>query len=377
MTKLNLRTPPKEMVETVIKESEIAKKRFIVRMGGKKAYDRKQDRFLSCAIKMQQSYVHDIMTFILPSGNKWCALEHTLYDAGFAHTRHMVFCYYMTEPYGGMYCHIHERGANDKGEQVYLDRCFVFGSHFFERLHERGIYEWKGLETLAQFFADNTASAMYCTDEECNRWDIRIHSSATGKNAIGRGFRSSDNSVVYIKTALADEQLTTRQRRDTSKQRGISDACYGMVDMNPNVTYGRQLARYQQAVEEGRKDEFVEEQKRRAARVAGMSVEDWEKRSIYVAHISNIVDMLTGIDYAILHSQAGAALLKVCQETFLRTEKLTTLTTGELYMQAMSEDVKNVVGHTGKYFTNDEINRTTTEYMRGLIEECEKQKSKN
>lgn len=376
MTKLNLRTPPQEMVETVMREGKIAEKRFIARMGGKKAYDRKQDRFLACAMKMQQSYIHDIMTFVLPSGNKWCVFEYTLYDAGFVHTRYMVFCYYMTKPYGGMYRYIHEMKINDNGEQVYLDRCFVFGSHFFERLHERGIYEWKGLETLAQFCVDNTSSTAYCTDKKCNKWDIRVHSSTTGKSAIGRGFRSSDNSVAYIKTVLADEQLTTRQRRDTSKQRGISDACYGMIDMNPDVVYGRQLARYQQAVEEGRMDEFVEEQNRRMARMSGMPAEELEKLSIYTTHISSIVGMLIGIDHAILHPQTQAALARVCHKTFLRTKKLTTLTTDELCMQTVLKDVKNVVGHTGKYFTDDEIYRKTAEYMRKLKEEYDKEKQK-
>lgn len=360
--KLSITTNPQDIVDTLTEESLRAGRQYVARMGGKKAYDHKQDKFLAKVVRTQKSYVHDIIMFTLPSGNKWCAFEHTTYDSGYAHTRYKMFCYYSTIPYGGIFLPVTERKSID-GENVDIRGAVIYGSHFFERLHERDIYEWKGVKTMAQFIADNTMATSYCTDKKNNKWDIRIYNEDKGIGAIGRGFRSNKANVVYIKTVLADDHLTIRQRRDTSRGRGIADAYHGIVDSNPEVMQGRIMARAITAQHEGNMDEFINEQCRRASRIYGMDLDDVKSATACSAHVGEIMrridasaDPTKNIMYAAPVSVSGFGIYRELQKYCMDCSK-------DDAVSILTKAIKNIFTQLGNPHPEDEIYTKVNEYM--------------
>lgn len=360
--KLSITTNLQDIVDTLTDESLRAGRQYVARMGGKKAYDHKQDKFLAKVMRTQKSYVHDIIMFTLPSGNKWCAFEHTTYDSGYAHTRYKMFCYYSTIPYGGIFLPVTECKSVD-GENVDIRGAVIYGSHFFERLHERGIYEWKGVKTMAQFIADNTMATSYCTDKKNNKWDVRIYNEDKGIGAIGRGFRSNKANVVYIKTVLADDHLTIRQRRDTSKGRGIADAYHGFVDSNPELMQGRIMARGITAISEGRFDEFINEQYRRMSRIYGMKTEDVKSAIACSAHVG---EMMRRIDASVDLNKNAAYPVPVAMSGFgiyRELQKYGRDCSKDDAVSILTKAIKNIFTQLGNPHSDDEIYAKVNEYM--------------
>ncbi len=364
------------MVETIMEEGKIAVRRFVKRMGGREAYDRKQHAYLKCAMMTKQSYIHDVKTFILPSGNRWCAYEHTTYESGYANTGCFSFCYYMTMPYGGIFRYAQGKEPAKDGTLVTVDQCVVFDSHFFARLHERGIYEWKGLDTLVQFNADNSQCNMYCTDVDTNKWDVRIYNPANGKSAIGRGSRTPSRNVTYVKTVLADEQLTAHQNNTTSELRRVADASHGVANLNYNVAYDRQMARLAEAIKEGRRDEFLEDQKQRLIKMGCTDVE-MARLYKYVFHLQVVAGV---VDETLQHSAylstLNAVATTVGHITFLSTYKFTDIKSDDECCDIVARDVKSILKQRGRTFSDDAIRREVLRYL-GMMrwrEETIKQK---
>lgn len=261
--KISLSTRPQDVIATLEREWQMAVDAYIKNEGGKKEYDRKQDGYLAVAEKAKENFIPARFFWQSPDDNKWCVFEHTTFDSGYAYTCSYAFCYYLTTGFGGIFFkgdHVN-RLTGEKGVGY-----VCYESHFFERLHERGIYEWKGVDTLVQFIADNHGNTLYGTEAGSHKCDIRIGS------AIGRGFRHKDfPDAYYIKTVLSDEQLTRHQRKSTALGRRLGDSFNKYQDLPIEAIVERQKARATISFVNGNGDEYIQELIRDAARILGLS----------------------------------------------------------------------------------------------------------
>lgn len=278
--KLNLSTPPQQVIDTLVREWPMASAAYVRYHGGLKAYDRKQDEFLQTALRTEKSSVHDDFYMEMPDGNKWCVFEHTIFDHGYVHTCHYAFCYWLTQPYGGIFFKVSQPVAGEKD----MKPGFVcYDSHFFERLCERGIYQWNGLKTLMQFIADNHANTIYCTDPKNNKWDIRI------SHAICRGFQHKDcPTAYYIKTVLDDERLTRSQRQTTSMGRRTGDSINKYISLPLEDMFQRLQAKMIVAKANGTLDEFRSEYIRDIAHMLHISQEEAQ-------YLNGVYELILGV----------------------------------------------------------------------------------
>lgn len=263
--KINLSTRPQDVIATLEREWQMAVDAYIEHEGGKKVYDRKQDDYLAKANKECKGFIPVRFFWQSPDGNKWCVFEHTTFDSGFAYTCSYAFCYYLTVGFGGIFfkCDNTNRLTGNKSTGY-----ICYESHFFERLHERGIYEWKGIETLIQFIADNHGNTLYAVEPDNLKCDIRIGS------AIGRGFRHRNfPDAYYIKTVLSDEQLTRFQRKSTALGRRLGDSFNKYQDLPIEAVVERQKAKAVMAFINGNGDDYAQEQIRDTAHILGISQE--------------------------------------------------------------------------------------------------------
>lgn len=242
--KINLSTRPQDVIATLEREWQMAVDAYFEHEGGKKEYDRKQDGYLAVAEKAKENFIPARFLWQSPDGNKWCVFEHTTFDSGYAHTCCYAFCYYLTVGFGGVFfkgSHLN-RITGEKGPGY-----VCYESHFFERLHERGLYEWKGVDTLIRFIADNHGNTVYGAGPDSSKCDIRVGS------AIGRGFRHRDfPAAYYIKTVLSDEQLTRQQRKNTALGRRLGDSFNKYQDLPTEAIVERQKARAVTAFVDGK-----------------------------------------------------------------------------------------------------------------------------
>ena len=264
--KINLSTRPQDVIVTLEREWQMAVDAYIEHEGGKKVYDRKQDDYLAKANKECKGFIPVRFFWQSPDGNKWCVFEHTTFDSGYAYTCSYAFCYYLTVGFGGVFFKVNHfnriTGEKDLGYVCYE-------SHFFERLHERGMYEWKGVDTLILFIADNHSNTLYGVGTDSNKCDIRIGS------AIGRGFWHRDYpAAYYIKTVLSDEQLTRHQRKSTALGRRLGDSFNKYTDLPAKAAVERQKARAVTACAKGKGDKYTQEFLRDTARMFGLSQKD-------------------------------------------------------------------------------------------------------
>lgn len=298
--KINLSTRPQDIIATLSKEWQMCSDAYVTHHGGREAYDKKQDKWLRMVSTAKMSLPHNTFLWESPDGNKWCAFEHTIYDCGYVHTCHYCFCYYETRPYCGIFF---KMGHVNPHETKKVVGFICYGSHFFERLHERNIYEWKGIDTLVQFIADNHSSAAYCTDMENNKWDIRIG------HAIGRGFRHKDcPTAYYIKTVLDDEQLSRKQRKETALGRRIGDATSKYIDLPPKAAYEREVSKILMAKKNGNLEEHYTEAIKNVARARGVSVERVDEEAQLSAFIDQLLIGLKPSAYDILNMELSQAV---------------------------------------------------------------------
>lgn len=298
--KINLSTRPQDIIATLTKEWQMCSDAYVAHHGGKEAYDKKQDEWIRKVNAAEMGLPHNAFSWVSPDGNKWCAFENTTFDSGYTHTCHYCFCYYETQPYCGIF---HKatfvNSYNGKREVGVI----CYGSHFFERLHERHIYEWKGIDTLIQFMADNHSNTAYCTDLKNNKWDIRIG------HAIGRGFQHKDcPTAYYIKTVLDDEQLSRKQRKDTALGRRVGDANNKYLDLPPEEAYKREIARALTAKKNGNTEDYYSEAIRNVARARGVSVERIEMEASYCAFLNQLILDLKPSAFSLLNMELSQAL---------------------------------------------------------------------
>lgn len=278
--KLKLSTPPQQVIDTLVREWPMASEAYVQHHGGMKAYDHKQDDFLRKAFCDGKSRVHEQFLWQSPDGNKWCVFEHTIFDHGYVHTCHYAFCYWLTNPYGGIFFKMKQpKASNGELQPGYV----CYDSHFFERLSERGIYQWKGIDTLMQFIADNHANMVYCTDRDNNKWDVRI------EHAIGRGFQHKDcPTAYYIKTVLDDEQLTRSQRQSTSMGRRTGDSINKYISLPLEDMFQRLQAKMITAKANGTLDEFRSEYIRDIAHMLHIPQEEAQ-------YLNGIYELVLGV----------------------------------------------------------------------------------
>lgn len=279
--KINLSTRPQDVIATLEREWQMAVDAYIEHEGGKKVYDRKQDGYLAVAEKAKENFIPATFLWQSPDGNKWCVFEHTTFDSGYAHTCSYAFCYYLTFGFGGVFFKFSKTSPVTNQKTV---GYICYESHFFERLHERGLYEWRGIDTLKQFIADNHGNMIYGTDIDSHKVDIRIGT------AIGRGFRHRDYpQAYYIKTVLDDSQLTRTQRKTTAFGRRLGDTANKYTDLPPSASVEREWARCRKAHDDGKVGEYKQMQIRDLARLTGVSQESAREIYYLYALLYNIV----------------------------------------------------------------------------------------
>lgn len=266
--KINLSMRPKTVIATLEREWQMAVDAYIKNEGGKEVYDRKQDEYLAEALKTNKGFIPFRFFWMSPDGNMWCVFEHTTFDSGYAYTCSRAFCYHLTAGFG---CIFLKCACSDRFTGKKTTGYICYESHFFERLHERGIYEWKGLDTLIKFVADNHGNTFFRAEPDSLKCDIRIGS------AIGRGLQHRDcSSAFYIKTVLGDEHLTSRQRKITAFGRRIGDSSNKYLDLPADAVTKRLEAKAALSFANGKVDDFIQELIRDMAHVFCLPVEKTE-----------------------------------------------------------------------------------------------------
>lgn len=280
--KLNLSTNPQTVIATLEREWQMAIDAFKEKHGGAEALDKWQDTLLAKAFTTKKGFIADKMLWVSPDGNKWCVFEDVTYDKAstYTHTCEYAFCYYETIPYAGIFFHIYSLDAEGKK----VSGAIIYESHFFERMCERGIMKWEGLGTLIRFISKNHGNLAYCTDVEKMQFDLRM------EECIGRGYADrNDNRLIRIKTVLSDEQLSTRQRKNTALGRRVGDSVNKYIDLSFEDNVERMRGRFVQSVQDGTTEDFMQELTRDFARSHGLNTHDAEKLMIYIQSMIGII----------------------------------------------------------------------------------------
>ena len=215
---INLKTPTKEVIETLTAEEGKAifwLKKFY---HGEKGYEKMCSELTERAYRTMRQQISEVVEYISPSGNRWMAFEcATFYEgANHAYSRPFVFCYY--ETYGSVGAYILCRNSYDmEGDE----RCvLMFTDHFFLRFCQRLGVEMRSrwmIKRFVEVIPGFTLSFGEKNEQGLIKVDCRLPGS------LGRGILRKDGAMIEIRTFLTDKELNGKQIRETKKIREVGD----------------------------------------------------------------------------------------------------------------------------------------------------------
>lgn len=204
---INLSTP----TDTLLKEIQEDYRKALYWLNKKQTKRQQMEEAMKVATVMRKSdtpvAMGDSVEYISPNGNKW--LLYSLYEHR-DNSRRVIdvgFCYYETYGSIGAFVPMGDISGTNK-------TCLVFTSHFFLRMCDRLGIPYRSREVIKEFSRQLTGILVnYRGDGIHGRDEIDVYLEA----GIGRGrFRNGDERVIEVKTFLRHEELTSKQRKDTS-----------------------------------------------------------------------------------------------------------------------------------------------------------------
>ena len=209
-THVNLRTNPKDILETMLLELPTVKYFFQKDFGGKNKFLKKEDQMLDKALEEEKSQITDISEYISPKGNRWMSYNFVEFfpRAKYAQAWPTSFIYY--ETYGScgaffpLYRKSKKKKSNGRISEIY--GVLVFTSHFFQRMSERTGKAYRSRELIQEFI----------TTKETHAGQADEDGEVIMKFKGGYGFgvkRSDEPYVLEVRTYLTDEQLSPSQKR--------------------------------------------------------------------------------------------------------------------------------------------------------------------
>lgn len=209
---INLSTP----TDALLRELRDDHKKALYWLNKKHTKKQQMKETIKVASEMKKSGVSVAMgesvEYISPNGNKW--LVFSLYEHRDLSNRviDVGFCYY--ETYGSIGAFVPMGDISGTTET-----CVVFTSHFFLRMCDRLGISYRSREVIKEFSRQLTGILVnYRGDGIHGRDEIDVYLEA----GIGRGrFRNGDERVIEVKTFLRHEELTGKQRKDTTVFRNV------------------------------------------------------------------------------------------------------------------------------------------------------------
>lgn len=216
---INLSTSSDELWRVLPEEHDKAiywmKKHF----GGELRYEKMRDELLRRCVNAERPLASEMVDYISKEGNHWVCYEQATYypESNGSHCMPYAACYYETAVSLGLFVVGFAQGyTKDSPRSI-----FIYTPHFFQRYCERMGVSGTPRETLMHFMAQSPSMAvtfMPLDEDGRKRVVVRL------PGCICPGIAREDGKNVFeVRTILNDEQLSSKQTRETEKARGLGD----------------------------------------------------------------------------------------------------------------------------------------------------------
>lgn len=216
---INLSTPSDELWRVLLEENPKAiywlKKHF----GGDEKYEKMRDKLLRECVRVSKPIASEVVEYTSKEGNRWVCFEQATYypESIGSHCMPLAFCYYETAASLGLFSigYLHDDGID------HADAIFIYTPHFFQRFAERMNISGTPRDILMRYIEMTPSFVVLplpSENEEQEKVAIRM------LGCIGIGIMRKEGRNVYeIRTLLTDEQLSSKQAKETKKIRDVGD----------------------------------------------------------------------------------------------------------------------------------------------------------
>ena len=204
---ITLSTHVDEILNTMLLELPTVRYFFIKDYGGKHRHELFERRLMDKALEEESSQVTPVSEYISQKGNRWISYKFAEYfeKARFTQVWNTSFVYY--ETYGSCGAFFPIIMNNTKTKQLdKVEGVVIYTSHFFQRMSERTGKAYRSRELIQEFITTMQTHATQADEEG----EVIVKF----KGGYGFGKKRSDNPLVLeVRTFLADEQLSNKQRK--------------------------------------------------------------------------------------------------------------------------------------------------------------------
>lgn len=216
---INLSTSSDELWRVLITEHDKAVYWMKKHFGTEKRYEQMRDNLLSRCMAAERPLTSEIVDYLSKEGNRWVCFEQTTYYPGSrgAFCLPVALCYYETAASLGVFFigYLHQNGIDTP------DSVFIYTPHFFQRFAERLKIQGSPRDILMRFIEMAPSFTISPIPSEDGRKKMMIRIPGCVCHGI---MREDSNKVYEIRTLLTDDQLSSKQSRETKKAREVGDA---------------------------------------------------------------------------------------------------------------------------------------------------------
>ncbi len=235
--RINLSTPPEDIVATMAMELKHVLYQKRKAYGGKRKYEAWKRELQNKALTEKKNQISDLTDYISPVGNRWVMYSSMEYFAKSGHVlpTHAAFIYYETYGSCGAFFPLFPEGERTP------NGVMIFTSHFFLRMCERTKVEFRSKAMIQEFITTNFLRTSSGRDEEGAESVVRF------RNGYGLGKTISVIPyVIEIRTFLADEELSPSQRKrlKTPDLHGQIMGCLGWAATTETLQVVKQITHF-------------------------------------------------------------------------------------------------------------------------------------